>query len=438
MISIIKGAPTVGTATTYSRREIRFILTFALLGTLFDGAELNLIGYPLVYISGSLHVSTIALITVATVQGFASILGGFVFGTLGDTLGRRRTFAISVVAFGLAALLGGLAVNYETFMATRVLAGVGMGGLFGLSFSMFTECWQTAKRGTMGGIIQAMYFAGEILTEGVIFLFLTLLGHDLGWRAGYMAIGVVSTVIGFASLKLLPESKQWLAYQQHLKAGTLPAELRRTKVPVVDIFKPQFVFGTVLFMVLSTAMFLTTNSVGAYLSTYLLTTQKLSLDTVSLIVLIGYVATIIAYTLTGVISDALRRKYAFTLASAVGTIGFAWFLWLLVTGSAHVGIDFWAWPTFWALMLCAGAAGGFGVLGVWMSEFFPTRVRSTGSSASYYVGRGLGAGIFPLFALSLAGTVPFALALGIIGPVAGLVFSVMAPDRTGRAIADLE
>ena len=147
---------------------------------------------------------------------------------------------------------------------------------------------------------------------------------------------------------------------------------------------------------------------------------------------------IIAYTLTGVVSDALRRKYAFALASAVGTVGFVWFLWLLTTGSAHVGADFWAWPTFWALMLCAGAAGGFGVLGVWMSEFFPTRVRSTGSSASYYVGRGLGAGIFPLFALSLAGTVPFALALGIIGPVAGLVFSVIAPDRNGRAIADLE
>lgn len=438
MISIIKGAPTVGTATIYSRREIRFILAFALLGTLFDGAELNLIGYPLVYVSGSLHVSTIALITVATVQGFASILGGFVFGTLGDTLGRRRTFAISVVAFGIAATLGGLAVNYEMFMATRVLAGVGMGGLFGLSFSMFTECWQTKRRGTMGGIIQAMYFAGEILTEGILFLFLTLLGHDLGWRAGYVAIGVISTVIGIASLKLLPESKQWLAYQQRLKAGTLPDEIRRTKVPVVDIFKPQFVFGTVLFMVLSTAMFLTTNSVGAYLSTYLLTIQKLPLDTVSLVVLIGYIATIIAYTLTGVVSDRLRRKYAFTLASAVGTVGFVWFLGLLTTGSAHVGPDFWAWPTFWALMLCAGAAGGFGVLGVWMSEFFPTRVRSTGSSASYYVGRGLGAGIFPLFALSLAGTVPFALALGIIGPAAGLLFSLIAPDRTGRAIADLE
>ncbi|MEE9095171.1 MFS transporter [Pseudarthrobacter phenanthrenivorans] len=422
----------------YTRKEIRFILAFALLGTLFDGAELNLIGFPLAYISDSLHVSTIALVTVATVQGFASILGGFVFGTLGDTLGRRRTFAISVLAFGVAATLGGLAGNYEIFLLTRVLAGVGMGGLFGLSFSMFTECWQTKKRGTMGGVIQSMYFVGEILTAGLIYVFLSVLGHDLGWRAGYVAIGLISLVIGVASLKLLPESKQWLVYQEHRRNGTLPEELRRSKVPVIDIFRPRFVYGTVLFMILSTAMFLTTNSVGAYLSTYLLKTQGLSLDNVSVIVLLGYVSTIITYSATGFISDRIHRKYAFTAASVFGTVGFVWFLSLLTSGNAQISSNFWTSPGFWALMMCAGAAGGFGVLGVWMSEFFPTRIRSTGSSASYYVGRGLGAGVFPLFALTLAGTVPFALALGIIGPVAGVVFSVLTPDRTGRIIADLE
>ncbi|MBW4094427.1 MAG: MFS transporter [Acidobacteria bacterium] len=430
--------PSGGTSTFYTRREVRFILAFAMLGTLFDGAELNLIGFPLAYISNSLHVSTIALITVATVQGFASILGGFIFGTLGDTLGRRRTFAISVLAFGVAATLGGLAGNYEIFLLSRVLAGIGMGGLFGLSFSMFTECWHTKKRGTMGGIIQSMYFVGEILTAGLIYMFLSTLGHDLGWRAGYVTIGVISLVIGAASLKLLPESKQWLAYQEHRKNGTLPEEIRRSKVPVIDIFRPRFVYGTVLFMILSTAMFLTTNSVGAYLSTYLLKTQKMSLDTVSLIVLLGYVSTIITYSTTGMISDRIRRKYAFTAACLFGTVGFVWFLSLLTSGHAQITGTFWTAPGFWALMMCAGGAGGFGVLGVWMSEFFPTRIRSTGSSASYYVGRGLGAGVFPLFALTIAGTVPFALALGIVGPVAGVIFSILTPDRTGRAIADLE
>ena len=71
-----------------------------------------------------------------------------------------------------------------------------------------------------------------------------------------------------------------------------------------------------------------------------------------------------------------------------------------------------------------------------MAEFFPTRVRSTGSNLSYYAGRGLGAGVFPLFALTIAGSVP--LALGIVGPILGAVMAVVAPDSTGRAIEAVE
>lgn len=426
------------TAGVYQRRELRFILAFAFLGSLFDGAELNLVGYPLVYISGTLHVSTLALISVATFQGFASIAGGFLFGWLGDTLGRRRTYALSVLAFGVAAVLGGLAPNYTSFLFTRLLAGLGMGGLFGLSFSMFTECWQTSRRGTMGGLIQSMYFVGEILTEGVLFVCLTLFGHQLGWRTGYVVIGAVSVVIGLAAFRLLPESRQWQEYQERLADGTLPPELRRTKVPIADVFRNKLAYGTAIFMVLSTAMFLTTNSVGAYLSTYLLKVQHLPLATASLIVLLGYVATIVAYSATGALSDLARRKYAFLCSCLFGVVGFAWFL-LQVTGhTAHVGHAFWTSPTFWSLMMCAAAAGGFGVLGVWMSEFYPTRIRSTGSNGSYYVGRGLGAGVYPLFALAIAGSIPMALALGIIGPLAGILFSAIAPDRTGRTITALE
>lgn len=420
------------------RRELRLILAFAFLGTLFDGAELNLIGYPLTYIADSLHVSTLALVGVTTAQGFASVAGGLLFGALGDTLGRRRTYSASVLAFGLAAVLGGLAPNYATFLLTRLLAGVGMGGLFGLSFSMFTECRRTGRRGTMGGAIQSMYFVGEILTEGALFFCLTRFGHQAGWRVGYVAVGAVSLAIGLASIRLLPESRQWLDYQRRLKDGTLPAELRRTKVPLVDVFRSRLGYGTAVFMALSTAMFLTSNSVGAYLSTYLLKTQHLPLGTASQIVLIGYICTILAYLATGALSDLVRRKYAFLCACLFGAVGFAWFLAQVSAHTAHVGHAFWSDSTFWALMWCAAASGGFGVLGVWMSEFYPTRIRSTGTNGSYYVGRGLGAGVYPLFALALAGSVPMALALGIIGPLAGILVAAAAPDRTGREISALE
>src|SRR5437588_3709521 len=132
-----------------TRAGIGRVLVFAFLGTLFDGAELNLVGYPMAYISDSLHVSTIQIVQVTTLQGFASIAGGILCGWLGDLVGRRWTYTGSVLMFGIAAVLGGLAASYPLFLLTRLLAGVGMGGLFGLNYAMFAECWKTRRRGMM-------------------------------------------------------------------------------------------------------------------------------------------------------------------------------------------------------------------------------------------------------------------------------------------------
>ncbi len=427
------------TSAGWTANGTRWILIFAFLGTLFDGAELNLVGYPMTYISDSLHVSTIDLIRVTTLQGFASIAGGILCGWLGDQIGRRWTYTGSVLVFGVSAVLGGLAPTYSLFLLTRLLAGVGMGGLFGLSFSMFAECRKSGtRRGLVGGSIQSMYFAGEIVTEGVVYFCTVHFGAQDGWRSGYVIIGVLTLVIGGLSIFLLPESAQWLHYQRELRAGRVPAELRRAKVPLVDVFRRGYVWGTVLFMTLASAMFITTNSMIAYLTTFLVKVEKVPLGTASIIVLLGLVCTTVTYPLAGALSDVIRRKWAFFWSSAFGIIGFAWLLVQVSTGTEHVSTDFWNCPTFWALMMCAGAGGGFGVLGVWMAEFFPTRARSTGSNVSYYAGRGIGAGLFPLVALALAGSVPMALALGVVGPAAGAAFALLAPDSTGRDIEAIE
>lgn len=426
-------APAVGVPTGVAR-----ILVFAFLGTLFDGAELNLVGYPMAYISESLHVTTIQIVQVSTLQGFASIAGGILVGWLGDIVGRRWSYTGSVLVFGVAAVLGGLAPTYTLFLLTRLLAGIGMGGLFGLSFSMFAECWHTRRRGAMGGSIQSMYFVGEIVTEGVVYFCAVHFGVHEGWRAGYVVIGVVTLIIGLAAAFLLPESGQWLEYRKALRAGEVPAALRRTRVPLVDLFRGGYAYGTVVFIILASAMFLTTNSIITYLATFLIKVDKLPLGTASLIVLLGLIVTAVTYPLGGILSDMIRRKWAFCLTSLFGIVGFTWLLVLVLRHAAHIGGHFWVFPAFWAVLMCAGATGGFGILGVWMAEFFPTRTRSSGSNLSYYVGRGIGAGLFPLVALSLAGSIPLALALGIVGPVAGTIFSLAAPDSTGRRIQAIE
>ena len=264
------------------------------------------------------------------------------FGWLGDLLGRRRTYTISVLIFGLSAVAGGLAPTYLAFLLTRIGAGVGMGALFGLSFSMFAECWKTRKRNLMGGSIQAMYFTAEIVTEGVIYFSITMFGHGTGWRAGYVVIGAVTVLIAILAGFFLPESRQWLTYQAALRSGELPPELRRNKVPMVDLFRRRYAFGTVLFVVVATSMFLTTNSKIAYLSTFLIKVERVPLGTASVIVFLCLLCTAITYPLGGALSDVIRRKWAFFCCCAVGVLGFGWFLTLVLTGAAHVSGDrFW-------------------------------------------------------------------------------------------------
>jgi MFS family permease len=430
--------PILNSAALYTRKEVYFIVIFAFLGALFDGVELNLLSYPLVYISESLHVTTKDIIQILTFQGLASLLGGFLFGWLGDIIGRRWSYALCVLVYGLGTFMAGFNDTYDSLFWTRIFAGLGIGGMFGLVFTMFTECWKTEKRGFMGGLIQSMFVVGQIITIGVTYFTIASFGHDMGWRSSFFILGGFSILIAILSLFLLPESKPWQMYRKKLKDGTLPKDLRRTAVPFVDLFKNKLAVGTILLMIISTGVFVVSYSVISFQSTFLLSEAKVPLNQASVILLLGLVCTGIAYVLTGYISDILNRKKAFFLGSVLGFIGFAFFMVLALTGNVTIGDNFWTAPIFWALMLCNAGYCSFAVMGIWMSEFYPTRIRATGSNVCYYVGRGLGAGAYPLFALQIAGSVTMALAFGLFGAIAALAFTLFTPDRTGREIQAIE
>ena len=424
---------------SYTRREIQLTLMFAALGTVFDGVELNLLSFPMVYISQTLNVAIVSVVAAITVQGFASLAGGFAFGWLGDILGRRRGLALCIFVYGLGTVLASVAPNYPTFLATRVLAGIGIGGEFGLAFAMFSECWQTERRGFMGGAIQSMFIVGQMVTQGVLYLCLSLFGHDYGWRGGFMVLGIISIILAWATVMWTPESRKWLHYQEELRTGRLPEELRRASIPFVDLFRGGLAGGTVAFMIIVTGAFMYSYSLGTFGPTFLLRVAQVPLGLTTVILLIGFMITIASYLGFSALSDVIGRKRAFMLSNVVGVVGLAGYLALVMAGRTYVGPDFWTSPMFWVMSIAQGGYGGFGIFGVWMSEFFPTRVRSTGSNTAYYTGRGFGAGLYPLVALGLAGgNVSYALGLGVIGAVVGFTVAIVTPDRTGRVIRAIE
>ena len=423
----------------YSRREIQLTLLFACLGTVFDGVELNLLGYPLVYISHTLHVTIVSVVAAITAQGLASLLGGFAFGWLGDVIGRRRGLALCIFVYGIGTTLAAFAPGYPLFLASRILAGLGIGGEFGLAFAMFAECWHSERRGFVGGAVQSMFIVGEMITLGVLYATLSAFGHDIGWRAGFLVLGIVSMLLALATVIWTPESHKWLSYQAELKRGMLPEALQRTSVPYVDLFRGGLAGGTVAFMVIMTAIFMYSYSLGTFGPTFLLDVAKVPLGSTTVIRFIGFFITVCSYLVFSALSDVIGRKWAFFHSNVVGVLGLAAYLGLLIHGNAYIGADFWTSPMFWAISIAQGGYGGFAIVGVWMAEFFPTRIRSTGSNTAYYTGRGLGAGAYPLAALGLAGgNIAYALGLGVIGAIVALSVSTVAPDRTGREIRAIE
>jgi SHS family lactate transporter-like MFS transporter len=266
-----------------------------------------------------------------------------------------------------------------------------------------------------------------------------MFGHDLGWRAGFLVIGIVSMLLAWTTLTWAPESHKWLKYQQELDSGTLPEALKRTSLPYADLFRGGLAGGTLAFMVIMTANFMISYSIGTFGPTFLLNVAKVPLGDVAEILFFGFFVTIASYLGFSALSDVIRRKWAFFVSNLVGAVGFSAYLYLMLSNNTYIGTNFWTSPMFWAMSIVQGSFGGAAIVGVWMSEFYPTRVRSTGSNTAYYTGRGLGAGVYPLVALGLAGgSVAYALGLGIVGAVVALSVSIVAPDRTGREIRAIE
>lgn len=408
-------------ATAYTPRERRFVLIFAVMGALIESMELNLLSFPMSDLAASFGVTNHDVVAAITAQSLASIVGGFLFGWIADRFGRKPSYILFTGTYSIAAIVGSALSDFDMFVVTRVIAGVAMGGAFGVLFAMFAESWKSRKRGFMGSVLQAMFIAGQLLTQLILFLTLSVWGSDAGWRIGFAVIGVGCLGVAAAAYFWLPESTLWQASRQ----------IRRDKTPPPvtdgdDLRGKRLARGAVFLTICTTGVFAASYSYITFAPTFLRTTLGIPLGMSTLILTVGTLVAIASYIVFGALSDRVGRRRSTMYACLVGVVGFVGFA-LWSTGSPAVGVA--------ALAGTAMGYAGFGVLGTWISEFYPTRFRAFGSNATYYVARGVGSGLYPLVALTLAGgDLRLALALGGIGAALGLLGCLFVPDTAGRTI----
>ncbi len=174
-------------------------------GMFFDGYDL--------YVAGSVLAATVQtkFSTVPQNLQFLSLtfvgmtIGALVTGFLGDRFGRRFTYQVNLLIFGLASLAAAFAQNMEQLIVCRFVQGLGLGAEIVVGYSTLTEFVPPKTRGRWLSLMVFLVVAGFPATSLLGYLIIP----EWGWRPMFVIAGIGSLIVWYLR-KNLPESPRWL------------------------------------------------------------------------------------------------------------------------------------------------------------------------------------------------------------------------------------
>ncbi len=198
----------------WSRFHTRMVLALG-VAWILDGLEITIAAN---LSADFTEKSTLALSAgqsadIATWYLIGEVIGALVFGRLSDRLGRKNLFMVTLgvylVGSGLTAATqaGG---GWVVFLyATRVLAGMGIGGEYAAINSAIDEMIPARYRGRVDIAVNGTYWAGALIGTAATLFFLNKLSANLGWRLAFL-IGPVLGLVVIYVRRNLPESPRWM------------------------------------------------------------------------------------------------------------------------------------------------------------------------------------------------------------------------------------
>ncbi|CAM4187670.1 MFS transporter [Nocardia ninae] len=388
-------------------------------GLFFDLYELFLAGTITGVLKQEMHLSTFQLSGIVGSAFAGQFLGALVIGRLSDVFGRRRMFMINIALYSGFTLLGAFSPNITFLMATRFLAGLGIGAEMTVSDTYLSEVVPPQVRGRMIAMAYTIGFCA-VPTVGFLAKWLVPLqpfGIE-GWRWLFVIGGLGAAVVVFAR-RDMPESPHWIARQQNKTALT----------PFSAIVRPPYRARTTLF---SAVMIL---QVFGYYGFGTLAVLVLDRKGFEVVTSLSYLAvTYLGYPLGSLLAiplmERIERKHL-----VMGT----------ATLMAIFGLIF-GFATSVPLILLSGglftvASNVFSdAIHAYLPESFPTAVRGTASGATYSLSK-VSTALLPFLLLPLLdrpngpGLVFSAITVALLAMVA--LVGIWGP-LTGRRALDAE
>ena len=316
--STLPAGTSVEARTAGMTAEERKVVFGASLGTVFEWYDFLMFGSLSPVIAAKFFAGlspTLAFIFALLAFSVAYAvrpLGALFFGRIGDIVGRKYTFLVTVSGMGVATFLIGLLPTYATWglaapillMVLRVVQGLSLGGEFGGASTYVAEHAPKGRLGYFTGWVQSCSAAGFTLSLIVIVGTRTVLGEaafmDWGWRLPFL-FSVVLLVISVWIRMRLSESPIFTAMKQ---------QGRTAKAPIKEAFGSWK--NVRLMIIVMFGCVAGVSAVGAmgliYPLLFLLQTLKVDSLTTNVLAMLAIGVTIPLFPLVGWLSDRIGRK----------------------------------------------------------------------------------------------------------------------------------
>lgn len=321
-----------GTGSMLSRREERQVVVASTLGTLFEWYDFFIYGTLAVFMSQVLFPQdnpTVALLAAlgALAVGFIiRPLGAVMFGYLGDKLGRKYTFLITVVMMGGATVLIGCLPSYQSaghlswilLLTLRVVQGLAVGGEYGGAVIYVAEHCEPKRRGLLTGWIQITSSAGLILSLVVILCTQASMSveefRQWGWRLPFI-LSIVMLAVSIYVRAKLHESPVFTRMKQQNRLSRNPVKETFGQWPSLKL--------VLLALVGVTAGQGATYFTGQfYVMIFMQQAVQLDQTSVYTLILIGFIIGAPTFVLFGWLSDRIGRKWIMMAGLFIAAIGY--------------------------------------------------------------------------------------------------------------------
>jgi MFS family permease len=378
-------------------------------------------------------LSTIALFTA----GFlVRPLGAFLFGWLGDRVGRKYTFLMTLTGMAVGTGAIGLIPTFESIglaaafilFGLRMIQGLCLGGSYGGAITYVAEHVSDERRGYYTGWLQTSPTLGIVLSLLVIIAVRTYFGeaafNDWAWRIPFL----FSFLLVFITLYM----------RVNFEESPIYAEIKAKGGASKNPWKEAFLSANFKFVVIATIIVLGEGVVwysSQFWALYFLqTVAKVDTLTTAYIVGAGLIIGTPTLVLFGWLSDIIGRKPVilggFFLAAVTYYPLYAWLGSVTHPGSINYPI-----AILIIAILVAYVGMVYGPIGAFLAEYFPARIRYTAVSMPYMIGNGWGGGLVPFittWAYTATGSVAYALIYPIAVPAICLVLGLFLMPETRK------